>query len=309
LDLRRLTLLRELRDRGTLAAVAQALNFSPSAVSQQLAQLQAEVGVQLVERRGRILELTQAGRSLAEDSEAIFEQVERARTHVEAFKSGVGGTIRVAAFQTAASVVLPLALTSLAGDTNLRVEVFELEPEDSLPLLARGGVDLVVGQEYEQAPRSLHPGISRRVEHDEPVLVALPPADPLASRRRPLQLAALADRTWASGQQGTGYAEALLRAARNAGFEPDIRYRSNDVTVFLSLVAHGHAVALVPSLALASPTRPAVSLHTARDARLARHIFTAVRRGDEGRPALARVREAVAAGIGQAAGAAATTAR
>jgi DNA-binding transcriptional LysR family regulator len=308
LDLRRLTLLRELRDRGTLAAVAQALHFSPSAVSQQLAQLQAELGVQLVERRGRILELTEAGRRLAEDSEAIFEQLERARTHVEAFRSGVGGTIRVAAFQTAASVVLPLALTSLAGDTNLRVEVFELEPEDSLPLLARGGVDLVVGQEYEHAPRSLHPGISRRVEHDEPVLVALPSTDPLASRRL-LHLAALADRTWASGQPGTGYADALLRAARNAGFEPDIRYRSNDVTVFLSLVAHGHAVALVPSLALASPTRPAVSLHIARDARLARRIFTAVRRGDEGRPALTRVREAVAAGIGQAAGAAVTTAR
>jgi DNA-binding transcriptional LysR family regulator len=300
LDLRRLNLLRELRDQGTLVAVAKALNYSPSALSQQLAQLQSEVGVRLVERRGRKLQLTQAGRRLAEDSEAIFEQLERARTHVEAFKSGIGGTIRVAAFQTAASVAIPRALTELASDANLRVEVLELEPEASLPLLARGGIDLVVGQEYDQAPRSVHPGISRRFERDEPVLIALPLTDPLAGRRRPLRLAALADRAWASGHADTAYGQALLRAARNAGFEPDIRYRSNDVTVFLSLVADGHAVALVPSLSLASPARPLVSLHQAVDVHIARRIFTAVRRGDGQRPALRRVRAAIAAGLGEA---------
>jgi DNA-binding transcriptional LysR family regulator len=260
--------------------------------------------VQLVERSGRQLQLTQAGRKLAEDSEAILEQLERARTHVEEFKSGIGGTIRVAAFQTAASVALPRALTALAADANLRVEVLELEPEESLPLLARGGIDLVVGQEYEQAPRPAHPGISRRFERDEAVLIALPVTDALAGRRQRLQLAALADRTWASGHPDTAYAQALLRAARSAGFEPDIRYRSNDVTVFLSLVAHAHAVALVPSLALTSPARPVVSLHQAVDVHLARRIFTAVRRGDR-RPALRKGRAAVTAGLDEATTAAA----
>jgi DNA-binding transcriptional LysR family regulator len=261
------------------------------------------MGVQLLERRGRTLQLTQAGRTLAEDTEAILERVERARAHIEVFKSGVGGTIHVAAFQTAASAVIPLALTSLAADANLRVEVLELEPEESLPLLARGAIDLVVGQEYEQAPRRLHPGLSRRVESKESVLVALPITDPLASRRGRLHLAHLRDRAWATGLPGTAYALALERAARIAGFEPDVRYHSNDVAVFLSLVAHGHAVALVPSLALASTPRPDVAIHEVSDVHLARQIFTAVRRGDANRPALRRVRGAISDAIDEAASA------
>jgi DNA-binding transcriptional LysR family regulator len=297
LNLQRLSVLRELRDRRTLAAAATALNLSPSAASQHLSQLQVEVGVQLVERRGRVLQLTPAGRALADDCEAIFEALERARAHLTSFKSGRGATIRIAAFQSAASVALPPALSLLADEPNLRLEVYELEPEASLPLLVRGELDLVVGQEYEQAPRTRHPGIAQRTEVHEGVLVALPPDDPLAKHGSSVQLSALADRAWAAGQPTTAYAQTVLAACRTAGFEPDVRYRSNDVTVFLSLVAHGHAVALVPALALAAPSLPSVSPHGVSGLDLRRRIFTAVRRGDDERPVLASVRDAVSASL------------
>jgi DNA-binding transcriptional LysR family regulator len=190
-------------------------------------------------------------------------------------------------------VIVPDALTALAGETNLRVECVELEPEVSLPLLARGEIDLVIGQEYEQVPRPHHAGISRTDEASETVLLALPGGDPVGASGRPVALRALAGRVWATGQEHTAYAQAVVHACRSAGFEPDIRYRSNDVTVFLSLVAGGHAVALVPALALIPPTRGDVTLHEVEDVQLTRRLFTAVRRGDGRRPALARVRRAV----------------
>src|SRR6185436_1101796 len=143
LELRRLRLLRELRDRGTIAAVADALQFTPSAVSQQLAVLERETGVALIERAGRGVRLTDAALVLAAHSEALLERVAVAEAELAAASGALAGRARVAAFQ---SVSLHLAIPAMrelsASAPDLRLELVESEPEQALPALALGDVDL-----------------------------------------------------------------------------------------------------------------------------------------------------------------------
>src|SRR4051794_34740531 len=154
LELRRLRLLRELNERGTIAAVADALQFTPSAVSQQLAMLERETGVRLLERAGRGVRLTDAALVLAGHAEALLQRSERAEADLAAAAGTVAGRARIAGFE---SVVLHLALPAmdaLARDApRLRCEVVEEEPEDALPALAVGDLDLVLADEWQHQPR------------------------------------------------------------------------------------------------------------------------------------------------------------
>src|SRR5918999_5872486 len=156
LDLRRLRLLYELSERGTIAAVAEALQFTPSAVSQQLAMLEREAGVQLLERAGRGVRLTDAALVLVDHAEALLERAAAAEADLAAAAGTVTGRGGIAGFQ---SVLLRLALPAmeaLARDApRLRCEVIEAEPEDALPSLALGHLDLVLGDEWQYQPRSL----------------------------------------------------------------------------------------------------------------------------------------------------------
>src|ERR671918_300323 len=198
LDLRKLRLLRELADRGTIAAVAQALDYTPSAVSQQLSALEREVGAPLLEKAGRRLRLTDAGLALVEHAAA---------------------------------------------------------------LLAR----------------------------DDPILVALPPAHPLAGRRR-VPLAALAGERWAVPRAGTGFAGMVVHSCRSlGGFDPDIRHRSNDLRILVALVGSGDAVALLPALGHQEGAA-GVELREIAERRVRRSVFSAHRRAAGERPTVAAVR-------------------
>jgi DNA-binding transcriptional LysR family regulator len=153
LDLRRLRLLRELARRGTIAAVAEALSYSPSAVSQQLAALEKEAGMRLLEPAGRRVRLTAQAGLLVAHTEILLEEMERAEAALAQSLSEIAGTLRVAAFQTAVLTLVPPALTRLEPQhPSLRVEVPELEPEAALPALAAGEFDLVLGEEYPGHP-------------------------------------------------------------------------------------------------------------------------------------------------------------
>ena len=160
LDLRRLRLLRELHERGTIAAVADALQFTPSAVSQQLAMLEREAGVRLLERAGRGVRLTDPALVLVEHADALLERAALAEADLAAAAGTVTGRGRIAGFQ---SVVLRLALPAmeaLARDApRLRCELIEAEPEQALPALALGDVDLVLGDEWQHQPRRLPPSL------------------------------------------------------------------------------------------------------------------------------------------------------
>src|SRR5215210_1717510 len=168
LELRRLRLLSELHARGTIAAVADALQFTPSAVSQQLALLEREAGVPLMERAGRGVRLTDAALVLVEHAEALLERTALAEADLAAAAGTVAGRGRIAGFE---SVTLRLALPAmeaLARDApRLRCELLESEPEEALPALALGDIDLVLADEWQHQPRRLPDGLERHeLMHD-----------------------------------------------------------------------------------------------------------------------------------------------
>jgi DNA-binding transcriptional LysR family regulator len=294
LDLRRLYLLRELHARGTIAAVAEALSYSPSAVSQQLSQLEREAGVELLERAGRNVRLTEAALLLVDHAEALLARMERAEAEVARVSAEPRGTVRVASFQTVAVALLPRALSRLAVDHPwLSVEYLEAEAEESLPLVVKGAFDLAIGEEYEHAPRARDAALERRDIVHDPILVAVPHEHPLA-RGPEIALVDLAGERWATSRTGTAFAEMVVGACRTLGrFEPEIRYRANNMSTLLSLVASGHAVAMIPGLGNAAG-HEGVAMRRVAEEPLARRIFIAVRRASTPRPALAAVADALA---------------
>src|SRR5215470_948050 len=153
-DLRRLRFLREFQERGTLGAVAVVLGYSPSTISQQLALLEKEVGTRLFEKAGRGLRLTDAGRLLAQHAGVLLSAAEAAEADLAALSGDVRGTVRAGGLQSAARRLLIPALARVRTDhPQVRVEIFELELEQSLPGLRLGTVDLVIGDEYDGHPR------------------------------------------------------------------------------------------------------------------------------------------------------------
>lgn len=292
LDLHRLRLLRELAARGTLGAVARALDYTPSAVSQQLAVLQREAGAKLTEPAGRGVRLTDAGHVLVRHADALLAQVEAAEAELAAASGVVEGTVRVAGFQ---SSVLHLAIPATRRlPPGVRLAIAEAELEQALPALRLGAVDIVLGDEYEGLPRPRTPDLDRETLLHEGLRLVLPAGHPLAARRR-IPLERLSGEAWAVSDPGTGHAEMLLRACRErGGFEPDLRHRSTDVIVLLELVRQAGAVTLLPELTLADPG-PGVVVRPLTGAATAREVFALTRRGSAARPAVAVALEALRA--------------
>lgn len=286
LDLHRLFLLRELAARETVSAVADALHYSRSAVSQQLTKLEQQVGVQLFEHVGRTLQLTDAGYMLLQHAEKLLHQMEQAEADLETTHQQVQGSIRVGIFQTAAIQLLPNVLTTLGRrHPALRVCARQVNPEQALPALELGDLDLVVGQSYDHSPLPLAHLHNESLFRD-PVRVALPHTHPHAAQQGRVSLGNLANEVWVTGERGTGLGEMAIRICIAAGgFTPDIRYFSNDLTVMQSLVAAGHAIALVPELA-AFDSNPDVVVRDLHPGPFGRDIFIATRPTSEQRPTL-----------------------
>jgi DNA-binding transcriptional LysR family regulator len=185
LDLRRLRLLRELHERGTIAAVADALQFTPSAVSQQLAVLERETGVVLLERAGRGVRLTDPALVLVEHAGALLERAAEAEADLAAAIRTVTGRGRIAGFQSAALRLALPAMEALARDApRLRCEFVEAEPEQTLPALAVGDLDLVIGDAWEHQPWRLPSGLVAEELLRDPVHLALRSPSSRARRGR-----------------------------------------------------------------------------------------------------------------------------
>src|SRR6478735_8326442 len=212
LDLRRLRLLYELHQRGTIAAVADALQFTPSAVSQQLAVLERETGVRLLERAGRGVRLTDSALALVDHADALLERAALAEADLAAAAGTVSGRGRIAAFQSVALRIALPAMDALRHDApRLRCELIGAEPEEALPALALGDVDLVLGDEWQHAPWRMPDGLERhRLLLDE-VMVALPADHPAARGSRAVPLARLAEALWITGPTGLGWDELTER--------------------------------------------------------------------------------------------------
>ena len=292
LNLSRLRLLVELERLGTVAAVADALDYTPSAISQQLAQLERESPQPLLEKVGRTLRLTDAGQLLAAHGRELIARAEAAETALAGFRD-LAGTLRIAAFETAARELVTPAITRLRTQhPDLRCELHDREAEEAIPQLRAGELDLVVAEEYEHAPRARHADVERHDLLDDALLVALPLDHPEAKSRQGIRLQALARESIVAPRAGTAYADMLVRACRRAGFEPDLRHRVNDLQTILGLVAGGLAVAIVPKLGRPE-LRTDVALRPLQGKGLSRSVFASVRAGASSRPAILALLDAI----------------
>ncbi|MGO4104647.1 LysR family transcriptional regulator [Leifsonia sp. YAF41] len=247
LDLRKLRMLAELERLGTIAAVAQTLHLTAPGVSMQLAALEREVGLSLTERNGRRLTLTPAGRLLASHGRSLVEMLSLAEMEVIALQEGSAGTYRVAAFPSIARSIVADTWAILRENPELgvRIELIEMEPEDSLPALAAGEVDIALSHSYSNLPATLSPNLVTAPLASETVWLAsrADPSDP-----SDVELAGYATADWVVPHRNWSCYEMVQRACGLAGFTPRIVAEATDFSVILALVAAGAGVALVPQL-------------------------------------------------------------
>jgi DNA-binding transcriptional LysR family regulator len=293
LDVRRLRVLRELAARGTVAATAEALGYTPPAVSQQLAALEREAGVALLERNGRRRRLTPAGEELVARTEAVLTALEAAEAGLERVTTAVAGTVRLAAINSIHNRLLPGALGALAHrHPGLRITTRELEPADSLPALKLGELDVALAAEYGFAPIAPDSALERHMLADDPNRVAVPAGHPAAAAPPgKVPIGELAGGPWIAGRGGTFCDAMVVNTCRLAGVEPDIVHRTNDFDVSYALVAAGAGMAIIPELA--GPPPSGVALVEPAGGLQGRRLFAAVRTGAAERPAVAAVLEAL----------------
>ncbi|MFF4268903.1 LysR substrate-binding domain-containing protein [Streptomyces sp. NPDC001536] len=296
-DIRKLRILRTLREQGTVTATAEALRMTPSAVSQQLTNLSRQLGVPLLEAQGRRVRLTDAARLVLRHAEAVFEQLERADAELSAYAHGEVGEVRVGAFSTAVpALVVPAVRALRATHPGVSVRVRETEAGEAYELLAGGEVDLALSL-AAQAPE-VGDGRFTRVELlADPLDVALPRGHGLAAAEG-LRLAHLAGESWIFGGSGP-WSDITRGACEAAGFSPRQGHSAAGWTAILAMVEAGMGVALVPRTAAAR--RDGVVMRELSSDRPVRHIVAAVRKGAEEGAAVAKVLGAlreVAAGYG-----------
>ena len=293
IDMRRLRVLHAVSAYGSVTAAAAALGYSAPAVSQQLAALEREVGMRLTERAGRGLELTPAAMILVGHTDVLLARLEAAESDLAALRDQVAGRVTLTAFPSAAASFVSAAWAALAGSApQVRLDLTEMEPEESLPAVLRGEADVAVAHEYDLLPRPLDPLFERRELLSDPVMLAVPAAHPLAGGGA-VPLSALAGLPFLAPRDTTSCAEMIQRACARAGFVPRVVARATDFGVLLSLVAAGAGVTLVPALA-ARLLPPQVRLLWPAEP-VTRQIFTVSRRGGDRKPAVRVVLDALAA--------------
>src|SRR3712207_6799476 len=194
LDVKRLRVLREVAARGSFSAAAESLAYTQSAVSQQIAALEREAGTTLVQRSARGVRLTEAGEAVVPHTEAIMGRLAEAESELEAIAGLRGGRLRMAAFESAGSRLMPLAIAAFREKhPAVELSMSLSEPEDCVPLLRSGDLDL--GIVFESAVKQAADGIDRVHLLEDPMYLVLPRDHPLAGRRR-VRLADLAGEAW-----------------------------------------------------------------------------------------------------------------
>jgi DNA-binding transcriptional LysR family regulator len=307
LDLRRLRLLSELARRGTIAEVARVVGYTPSAISQSLLQLEREAGVPLLERDGRRVRLTPAARGLVARTDRVLAELDAAEAELAADHGTVRGTVVIGAFPSAAAgLVVPAVAELCERHPELSCPVVEHEPEDGIPVLRSGELDVLVSESYEGVGAVPTGGLESHTLLTEPLLLVLPKEGAAVAEgagrdavggwargggSEPVALESLADAPWIAGLAGTQFAAALDGACRKAGFTPRIVHRADDARLLETLVESGLGVALMP--ALARTGSDAVRFARATPAPPRRHVSALVRSGAARRPSLAAVLDAL----------------
>jgi DNA-binding transcriptional LysR family regulator len=301
IDLRRLEILRELARCGTVAATAEAVHLTPSAVSQQLASLSREVGTAMIEPDGRRVRLTAAAELLLRHAHEIFTHLEHAESDLAKFRDGDAGTVRLGAFATAIRGLAAPMLSMLERRSGLRVEILQVDPEETADSLLARKVDVALTL---TAGPSVIGADDPRLESwhviDDVLDVVLPLDHPLAGDDE-IHLADLAADDWILGMTGSSCWIVAHDACARAGFAPRTRHQAEVYTGFVALVAAGAAVGLLPRLAQGPFRNEPIVIRPIAGPPVARRIEVQYRAGTANQPhiapVLAALREVAKSGI------------
>jgi DNA-binding transcriptional LysR family regulator len=290
--------LQEVLLTGSFAEAGARLGFTPSAVSQQIAALERSTGLALFDRGPRSVRPTTAARALSIRVKTMLSELDVLEREIRAMAIGGRGVARVGSFPTASAGLLPAALARLKrSNPGLEVLLDEAEPQELVPRLGAGMLDLVLVYEYDTVPQFWSNEFERTPLLRESLVLLVAASHRAASANAgPVNLANLSDQTWAASRDDTSGARSLERLCASAGFAPKVAYRSNDYNVIRGLVKAGLGVALIPALAhLDDPQTPVVDV-VAEGA--GRSVFALHRQGDTN-PALGAILNALS-GAGRA---------
>jgi DNA-binding transcriptional LysR family regulator len=294
LDVRRLRVLSEVAARGSFSAAAEALTLTQSAVSQHVAALEREVGLPLVERGMRPVELTEAGHALSRHAAGIFERLDGAEQELGEISGRRRRRLRFGSFPTALATIVPPALQRFRrAHADVTLTVVDDHLQRLLPRLRARELDLALVYDHEALA-----DVGRDVECtpllDDVYRVVLPPRHRLARRRRPLELADLAGETWIGGAPASAWFRIVAHACGAAGFTPHVAFASDDNVAVQALVAAGLGVAVIPGLAVVHP-RPGIEVRTLASGAPARRILVARPQDGYRSPAVAEMHDCLRA--------------
>ncbi|GAA4902799.1 LysR family transcriptional regulator [Streptomonospora salina] len=291
----KLRVLQLVHHYGTVTAAAQALHYTPSAVSHQLRQLSTELGVDLVVQSGRGIRLTAAAAIVLRHAEALSAQAERARAELAVSVEETGGLFTLCGFSTAATYLLPPAAAALRDRyPQSDVRVIEAEPSRCFDLLLAGDADLALLIATAETPPASDTRFDRHPLLDDPLDLVVPSGHPLDGGGR-VTLADAADEPWILGSPGSTYHHLVRTACMSAGFTPRIAHYADEWDTGTALVAHGFGIILVPRLARLPESSPVVRIPLHGEPAPVRRILTATRLGSRDHPVVETALESITA--------------
>jgi molybdate transport repressor ModE-like protein len=286
LDVGRLRLLAEVAMRGSIAAAAREVGLSSSAVSQQLAILEREAGTPLLDRSPRGVLLTGAGQALVARARVILGLLEEARADLDRLTGELAGAVRLGTVASAAaSLVSEAATRLLAEHTELELTVTVAEPAESISQLSAGDLDVAVVDVYDGVPVPFPDYLTATELLTEPLVVVAPPGVLPAARPT---LAGLAERDWVMPPMTAACGQAVRLACRAEGFEPRVRWETDDMLLLVRAVAAGHGIAVLPRLAVADNVAQ-VELRPLHEPRMNRRLIALTRTSSQARPVVRAV--------------------
>ncbi|HEX6516903.1 MAG TPA: LysR family transcriptional regulator [Nocardioidaceae bacterium] len=292
LDVARLRLLAEVARHGSMTGAAAALSYTPSAISQAVRRLEAEVGHPVLERHARGVVLTDAGRAIVRHIDAIERELEALEGELDDIAGLRAGSLRLGTFPTVASSLLPLAVTRFRDrHPAVRLSVLSARKDQLLDHLERRRIEMALLWDYEWS-RVNEPGLVLRQVLEDPTAVVVARSHPLAGRTS-VRMAELAEESWVIRGDQHPVAEVLSRTAHAAGFEPAVSFEANDYQEAQAMVAVGLGVALAPRLALAN-LRSDVTVLSLGDDAPRRRVLLASLAGRSATPAEAAMAEILA---------------
>ena len=289
----RLHVLRMVASRGTVTAAAEALGYTPSAVSHQLRSLSRDLGVPLLARQGRGVRLTAAARTVLGHADELFGRWEEIRAELATTAHEGVGTLRLCGFSTAAAALLPpVAAEVRRTHPEATVRIIEAEPEECFDLLLADQADVAVVVATASLPPTSDPRFDQQPLLDDPLDLLLPADHPLAGESSVL-LGQTAGDPWIMDRPGSPYHQLVLTACAAAGFTPGVAHQAAEWDTGAALVAAGLGIALIPRLARVPSDYTIARVPLRGDPTPARHLLTGVRRGSRGQPAIATALDAL----------------